>query len=193
MNDKMMALIAPDRLWSRSEILARPCPVPPKPGVYAWFFKEIPSPVPVDGCVTWQGLTMLYVGISPSRLAISTGSTAKQNLRTRIRHHFRGNAYGSTLRLSLGCMLSESLGIRLQQVGKKRKHFADGERVLSQWMEKNAFVAWVVQEKPWELEEHLIDQLNLPLNLRGNENHHFYPLLSQIRKECKRAARVVSG
>jgi hypothetical protein len=38
---------------------------------------------------------------------------SRQSLRTRIRYHFRGNAAGSTLRLSLGCLL----GLALRRVG----------------------------------------------------------------------------
>ncbi|GAA2511770.1 hypothetical protein GCM10010406_54960 [Streptomyces thermolineatus] len=37
-----------------------------------------------------------------------------QNLRTRVRYHFRGNAAGSTPRLTLGCLL----GLELRRFGK---------------------------------------------------------------------------
>lgn len=67
----------------------------------------------VDYFIAWQRLTIFKVGISPSRSAISTENPDKQNLKTRFRHHLRGYVYGSTLRLSLGCLMSESLGIRL--------------------------------------------------------------------------------
>ena len=41
----------------------------------------------------------------------------------RIRYHFRGNAEGSTLRLTLGCLLIKPLGIELRRVGSgKRRH-----------------------------------------------------------------------
>jgi len=35
-------------------------------------------------------------------------------------------------------------------------------------MAENAFVSWVVRERPWNLEDVLIRELNLPLNLQGN-------------------------
>jgi hypothetical protein len=53
---------------------------------------------------------LLYVGISPSRAG------RHETLRSRIRYHFRGNAEGSTLRLTLGCLLEPILGTRLGRV-----------------------------------------------------------------------------
>jgi len=62
-----LGLLAPDRLWSRTEVLVRDCPVPRAPGVYAWYFRQPPAIVPIDGCLTAHGATLLYVGISPRR------------------------------------------------------------------------------------------------------------------------------
>ena len=59
------SLLNPSRLWTRSEVLTRPCPVPREPGVYAWYFRCIPPGVPTSGCHTYQDLTLLYTGISP--------------------------------------------------------------------------------------------------------------------------------
>ncbi len=61
-------LTNPPILYSRSAVLSKPSPVPPEWGVYAWFFKEIPGTTPTDGCVTKDGLTLLYVGISPDKV-----------------------------------------------------------------------------------------------------------------------------
>ncbi|MGH9586537.1 MAG: GIY-YIG nuclease family protein [Acidobacteriaceae bacterium] len=54
--------------------------------------------MPTDGCIVREGATLLYVGIAPSKKPES-----KENVRTRLRYHFRGKAEGSTLRQSLGC------------------------------------------------------------------------------------------
>jgi hypothetical protein len=35
-------LLTPDRVWSRSEVLSAPSPVPKPPGVYAWYFCNFP-------------------------------------------------------------------------------------------------------------------------------------------------------
>ena len=60
-------------------------------------------------------------------------------MREGIRYHYQGNAEGSTLRLTLGCLLSEELDIEVRRVGSgKRMTFAEGEGVLSQWMADNA-------------------------------------------------------
>jgi hypothetical protein len=52
-----------------------------------------------------SGLALLYVGISPKPPS-AVGTPSRQTLRSRLRYHFRGNAEGSTLRLSLGCLFS---------------------------------------------------------------------------------------
>ena len=92
------ALTRPAKLWSRTDVLGNDC-VPRSPGVYSWYFREAPGGVPTDGCIKHDGLTLLYVGIAPKN-----GKPASaQTLRSRIRYHMRGNAYGSTLRLTLGC------------------------------------------------------------------------------------------
>jgi hypothetical protein len=192
MCDVFSSLTQPTKLWSRSEVLTRPCPVPAKPGLYAWFFKDIPLQVPVSECITWLGLTLLYVGLSPSEPALSSGKISQQNLKKRIRNHYRGNAYGSTLRLTLGCLLRETLSIRLQKVGKNNLHFAYGEKILSDWMAENAFVAWIVQDEPWFLEKCLIEKVKPPLNLKDNESHPFFSTLSHIRQSCRDEAKRLS-
>src|SRR5207249_1234074 len=57
-----------------------------------------------------------YVGISPAR-PVSAGGPVRQNLRRRLRAHLRGNASGSTVRLTLGCLLRAGLGLTLRRVG----------------------------------------------------------------------------
>jgi hypothetical protein len=44
---------------------------------------------------------MLYVGISPKRPPVDALKRSKQILSRRVRYHYRGNAEGSTLRLTL--------------------------------------------------------------------------------------------
>jgi hypothetical protein len=102
------------------------------------------------------------------------------------------NAEGSTLRLTLGCLLSKQLGIQLRRVGSgNRMTFADGETILSQWMEENAFVVWITDPEPWHVEEKIITEVSLPLNLDMNNKHPFHRSLSQIRKAAKESARAL--
>jgi hypothetical protein len=68
--------------------------------------------------------------------------------------------------------------------------FSDGEKVLSNWMNENAYVSWIVHEEPWRVEDQAINQLSLPLNLKDNEGHMFHRTLTSIRRSMKRKARV---
>lgn len=179
----------PQRVFSRPEIISKQSPVPKSPGVYAWYFKTIPEIVPTKSCITYGNLTLLYVGIAPKKPPRNGRAPSKEHLRSRIRYHMLGNAEGSTLRLSLGCILSNELGIQLRRVGSgKRMTFADGECHLSTWLEDNAFIAWVDCETPWIYEEQLIRDVSAPLNLQHNKHHEFHPILTRIRQQAKISA-----
>ncbi|WP_406377881.1 GIY-YIG nuclease family protein [Streptomyces sp. NBC_00197] len=116
--------------------------------------------------------------------------TSTQNLRKRVRCHYRGNAAGSTLRLTLGCLL----GIELRRVGSgKRMTFGKvGEAVLSQWMAENARVCWIEHHEPWTLELELISQLDLPLNLDQNRHNRFHSHLKELRSQARQRARELA-
>jgi len=137
----------------------------------------------------FSGQTLLYVGILPKEPS-RTGRVSKQSLRTRVRYHYRGNAEGSTLRLTLGSLLSEQLGVELRRVGSgNRMTFSDGEAVLSEWMEEHARVALLETPTPWLVESRLIANLVLPLNLDQNARSPFRAELSQIRSGARARAR----
>ncbi|MFI7466857.1 GIY-YIG nuclease family protein [Nonomuraea sp. NPDC049646] len=170
-------LLNPAKLWEAAEVLTRPSPVPGAAGIYGWYFTQPPHPsLPAD--------RLLYVGIAPRRMATRA---SRQNLRSRVRYHFRGNAEGSTLRLSLGCLL----GLELRRVGSgKRLTFGQaGEKELTDWMAEHARVCWVRHEEPWTGESALIAQLDLPLNLDQNRRHAFHPYLSGLRSSARAHAR----
>ena len=169
-------LLNPPKLWSRSEVLARPCPIPPQQGIYAWYFRSLPPGVPESLSPRFNGNHLLYIGVSPAY------GNSKNNLRKRIQSHFRGNASSSTLRLTLGCLLSEVLGLRLRATGSTgRLTFADEERILSDWFEKHAFVTWVIHPTPWVIEKDVISKISPLLNLQHNESGAFHSTLSAIR------------
>jgi hypothetical protein len=171
-------------LLSRQEILARPDLVPSTRGVYAWFFRSIPPFVPSDGCFAREDLSLLYIGISPKN------AQSRQNLRKRITYHLRGNAEGSTLRLTLGSLLATQSDFPLRRVGSGRRmtftHL--GEQWLDTWLDTNAFVCWVEHPEPWVLEHELLSTHSLPLNIQGNRHHPFCSQLSEIRRLAKAAA-----
>ena len=184
------ALLQPDHLFSRLEVLSRPSPVPREPGLYAWYFRNPPSVVPVADCHRISGLVLLYAGISPKAPPKEGGRPSRQTLWNRVRYHMRGNAYGSTLRLTLGSLLEDSLGIQLRRVGSgSRLTFAAGENKLSEWLEANAFVTWVTHPKPWVPEPAFIRSVSLPLNIDHNREHLFYPVLKQTRAAARTTAR----
>ncbi|MDP5182319.1 hypothetical protein QOZ88_06685 [Blastococcus sp. BMG 814] len=146
--------LAPQRTWRREDVLLRPSPIPAAPGVYGWWFDRLPAPIEASRCNTWLGLTLLYTGISPKRPPMNGRPPSKSHLRERIKTHYTGNAEGSTLRKTLGCLLTEELGIQLRRVGSgSRRTFVEGERTLSEWMAEHAFVTYVEHPNPWKLEE----------------------------------------
>lgn len=174
---KATALVRPDRLWAAAEVLRRPSPVPAVAGVYGWHFERAPH-------AELEAGRLLYVGIAPRYMANRANT---QNLRKRVRYHYRGNAAGSTLRLTLGCLL----GLDLRRVGSgKRMTFGKaGEAELSAWMAENARVCWIETSEPWDLEAQLISELDLPLNLDQNNRNPFYSRLKQLRAEARTRAR----
>jgi len=93
------ALLNPVRLYSALDFYAQPNPIPVSPGVYAWYFDEIPPGVPIDRCHQALGYTLLYVGIAPKETKGQAVKPSIRTLRHRMRDHFSGNAEGSMLRL----------------------------------------------------------------------------------------------
>ncbi|MFC5992626.1 GIY-YIG nuclease family protein [Pseudonocardia hispaniensis] len=170
-------LLHPPKLWTRAEVLVRPTPVPAEPGIYGWHFTTAPSPELDAG-------RLLYVGIAPKHMS---NRTSKTHLRQRVRYHFNGNAEGSTLRLTLGCLL----GLQLRRVGSgKRMTFGPhGEKQLNDWMQDNARVCWQPCPEPWIVESAVIGKTDLPLNLDQNRDHPFRARLATLRRQAKQRAR----
>lgn len=180
------------RPFTRDEVFAEPSPVPSEPGAHGWWFRTLPTDLDVSGCEQRDGLTLLYVGVSPGPPTANGKPAVSQDLRKRIRYHFGGigaDAQGSTLRKTLGVLLGEQLGFELRRVGSgRRSTFAGGEAVLTQWMAENALVSWVVRPEPWLFEEDLIATLDLPLNLNDKTRNAFHPQLTKIRRDADRKA-----
>ncbi|MGE0309830.1 MAG: GIY-YIG nuclease family protein [Acidimicrobiia bacterium] len=179
-------------LYSRSQVLSTPCPVPKEPGVYGWWFRTLPTSMDTSACLRRRDCTLLYTGISPKAPPANGRKPSSQRLRDRIRYHYRGNAEGSTLRKTLGVLLSSELDIELRRVGSgSRMTFGAGEDTLSKWMEANAFVSWIVHIEPWILEAELIADLDVPLNLDGNRHNAFHSALTVARSEAVARARAL--
>jgi hypothetical protein len=186
LGSEMAAFLNPAHLYSRQEVLAGPSPVPAADGVYGWWFRRLPASIDTRECARHDGLTLLYIGISPSRPPKNGRPASRQNLRKRLRQRYARSAEASTLRRTLGCLLADELGLQLRRVGSsgRRTTFVTGEQVLSDWMAENAFVSWIARARPWELEDQLIQELDLPLNLRDNSRNPFHPKLTEARARC---------
>jgi hypothetical protein len=184
------SLLYPTHLYSASEILARPCPVPNSSGVYAWYFDALLPLIDMACSHRADGRALLYVGISPKAPSLR-GPASRSTLRRRIRTHYRGNAEGSTLRRTLGCLLAPTLDIKLRRVGSGTRYtFTNrGEQVLDHWMDQHAFVTWVEATAPWEIEKQLLSSgLTLPLNLDGNPAQDAVAVVCAARLEARRLA-----
>lgn len=178
---------APDQLNSRASVMTRPCPVPKAPGVYAWFFRQAPDGIDASKSHRVGDLTLLYVGISPKEPPLNGRPPSRSTLRQRLRTHYAGNAAGSTLRRTLGCLLADRLGLELRRVGSgDRLTFTNpGEQTLDAWMAENAFVSWHALDRPWDAERQLLGSgLSLPLNLRDNPDAAQVTYLSSVRRRA---------
>jgi hypothetical protein len=144
--------------------------------------------VPADGCLSFGGNTLLYLGIAPD---IENKPNSRSTLLKRIRQHYRGNAEGSTLRRTLGVLLEPKSGFPLRRVGSGKRITLThaGEQYIDQWMEKNAFVTWMVHPEPWIIEHQLLRQVSSPLNISGNSLHPFYLNLRMMRAAALKRAR----
>jgi hypothetical protein len=172
--------------FTREQVFAEPSPVPSEPGAYGWWFRTMPGNVDPAGCEVRDGMTLLHVGISPTRAPANGKHPVSQDLRKRIRYHFggaRGNADGSSLRKTLGVVLASELGLELRRVGSGRHiTLAGGESVLNHWMAENTEVSWLVRPEPWLFEDGLVGALELPLNLQGD--NVFHEELKRLRRDA---------
>jgi hypothetical protein len=189
-------VLYPERLVSRADIISDPTLVPVCRGLYGWYFEQCTEIIPdnfCDGCHQYQGRTLLYFGIAPK------SETSDATLKSRIiDQHFDGDAEGSTLRFSLGCLLATRLGIELRLHGSSKRFASSGtlggEQRLSQWISENAFVSFATVDKPWEIEDEVIGKphvISLPLNIKGNSKHPFCKILKCARKDAVSRARTL--
>lgn len=173
---------------TRTDIVARGVQLPQAPGVYVWCFRATTPGVPATNCLSYGEWVMLYVGISPDS---RSKPNSRQGLRSRIRHHLCGNAEGSTLRRTLGILLSEQSGFPLRRVGSGLRMTLThlGEQWLDRWLDENALLFWRAVDQPWHLEEEIIANVSCPLNLRGNEAHPSNRSLREARSAAISEAR----
>lgn len=184
-----------EELRSRAEVLSRPSPVPQAGGVYAWYFDQVPPGVDASTCYVIDGWTLLYVGISPKEPPTNGRAPSTSTLRKRLQTHFAGNAAGSTLRLTLGCLLAKGLDANLRRVGSGARYTLTnpGEQRLDAWMAEHARVAWRAVAEPWRLERDILGSgTSLPLNIRDNPNLAHIAFVQAARSAARREADLLS-
>jgi hypothetical protein len=172
----------------RAEALSPASPLPRSAGVYLWYFKDIPPGVPALDCYRAHDAVLLYAGISPDHRA---KPNSKQSIRSRAQYHLKGNAEGSTLRRTLGILLSEISGFPLQRVGSGKRMTLThaGEQWLDHWLDQHAIVCWHEMSDPWLVEEAIIRAVSCPLNIQNNDHHPFNSVLRKRRMEALAIAR----
>lgn len=175
--------VEPKKIYSLNDL--QQSPPPSSPGIYGWYFNKPPPYVPTKGC------TLIKTGWWPFRTKwwlLYVGKADKLEDRI-INYHIKGEHYAqgtmSSLRLSLGCLLSDKFGLELyyppESFGKKDKK-------LQKWLEKHARVAWIPTENLAAMEPEAIEKYILPLNHKHNQHPLKIPL-SKLRVEFKHIAR----
>ena len=103
--------------------------------------------------------------------------------------HVYGNASQSTLRRTLGVLLTETLDLTLALHNGRAHYGADGEARITRWMQENARVAWAVDPEPWVTEHELLASAVLALNIDGRSDD-FVRSISSRRSAALAAAKA---
>lgn len=163
---------------------------PASPGIYGWWVRKGALDVPEAAYQERAGHQLLYVGISPRKPSAS-GRVSKEHLRKRLVTHATKDASRSTLRRTLGVLLTDELGLTLGVHGGREHYGVQGEALISRWLIENARVAWAVDPQPWEAEDELLEHATLALNLDGRSDA-FARSISDRRKAALAAARTAT-
>jgi hypothetical protein len=173
----------PWTLFTLGDVLDKPSAAPDEPGIYAWWFDELPN-VPLEGALEQSGFRLTYIGIASYR----PGS--RRTLRQRLHNHCKGPIATSTLRRSLAAILINELDLSPYLKSKKVKLSDDEETRLSDWLASHGRVAWIADTAPWAYETELLKNgPPLALNIRGN-NHAFVPALLDLRRKLSSSPEV---
>jgi len=183
----------PNKIFSVSDMGKMGFP-PHGPGVYGWYFDD-PPPYVLEAK---KGCTAIKTGKWPSRKKwwlLYIGKAEHLNERI-VKYHIKGEHYAkgtmSSLRLSLGCLLSKKLRLRLcwekGTSGKKEESFEKKGKKLDDWFQKHARIAWVETTQRHQVEIEAIAKYVLPLNHKHN-THPLKKPLSRLRKKFRDIAK----
>jgi hypothetical protein len=147
-------------------------------GVYAVLFDSDEGVLEKSGYLEFDksppirvhGYDLMYIGAS------------LDPLRRRVLAHLTGNTKGSTLRMTVGMILSTDLN--LEPIGNRRHayyDFGEGEYRLTEWLLTHTRVAFIESDDPFGLEWSILQQVPLPLNISHRKRHGFSKYLLAMR------------
>ncbi len=167
------------KMYSCEEFFSLPFDILNKPGIYAFYFKDMPSCALTDKHEVPED-EPLYIGMSD-----------KRTLLERIDEHHDKTAAESTLRFSLGVLFQEEMGFSLRitsGVPPKFRFCQDGENWISRWINNNALIRFVEYKNPASIERRVIRKVSPSLNIEHSEND-FVSKLRRMRALARAKAR----
>jgi len=184
---KVEQLLHRDGIVSASEVMRQPDLLPRHKGAYAWYFdpKDMPREIAGEHPLDINGRLLLYIGVA------GASSKSRNTLRKRVLDaHLKGRLF-STLRVSLGYLLRDELDLTPRKKEGEIHFDRKGEQRLTEWLAANASVAWLPDERPWEIEAMTLAAygIMLSLNIEGNPLNEF---AQQLRQERMRWANEAS-
>lgn len=158
--------------------------LPEQPGIYAWWAKSAAIPgVPRNPHPDEKDFDLFYVGIAPRERSSAT-------LQSRVLgNHISGNTGSSTFRYVLAALLVDTLDLHPYARGKKFLLPQSENTMLNDWQRDHLAISWVQHERPWDLEDDIIQILKPPLNSKGNASHEFFPTVKAARASFREKAR----
>lgn len=180
-------------LWSREALLDNPRLVPNGPGVYVWFFPPIVPGLADAARTKREGRTLMYLGVAGRAAAPADEGRGEGTLWHQTQVDLHGDAGKSALRLALGCLMADQLGITLRRAGSgQRLTFTrDGERRLSEWIARHGRVGWMSHPDPQTIAPDIRRRLSLPLNLDGNSGDNVNAPIRSIVANAQANARAM--
>jgi hypothetical protein len=160
-------------------------------GVYGVFFKRTERVLERCGYLDFDQRMpveahegqLLYVGAS------------LDPLRRRVLAHLSGSSQGSSLRMTLGALFAEDLGLDPISDGRRNYyHFGSGEGRLTEWIVENSSVGFYASDDPYGIERQILTDVAVPLNIEYRKRHPFSRYLMGLRAMiCSRPSRSPSA
>ncbi|MBM3503591.1 MAG: hypothetical protein FJX65_06920 [Alphaproteobacteria bacterium] len=135
----------------------------------------------------------MYLGVAGRAAAPADEGRGEGTLWHQTQVDLHGDAGESALRLALGCLMADQLGITLRRAGSgQRLTFTrDGERRLSEWIARHGRVGWMSHPDPQTIAPDIRRRLSLPLNLDGNSGDNVNAPIRSIVANAQANARAM--